>query len=66
MKNRIPFFSFLVCVLIGILFGLIDRNYAAGILLGVGVGLILMVLLRFILPKKKIQEEISSGEQQSN
>ena len=65
MKKGIPFLVFFISTQIGLLLGYFWRNYLAGVLLGFGVGLILMVLLRFILPKEKKEKEISNEEKQT-
>jgi len=57
LRRRIPFLVFIVSTFAGILLGLIWSNLTAGILIGLGSGLILMVLLRFILYRKKEVEK---------
>lgn len=54
LRRRIPFLVFVVCMFIGILLGLIWSNLTSGILIGLGAGLILMALLRFILHRKPV------------
>lgn len=53
LRKRIPFLSFIGCSFLGIALGFILRNITAGTLIGLGSGLILMALLRFILRSKK-------------
>ena len=53
LRRRIPFLSFIGCSFLGIALGLIWRNITAGTLIGLGAGLIIMVLMRFILQSKK-------------
>lgn len=57
MKRIIPILLFLVTFLAGILAGYAWRNYPAGILLGLGIGIIMMVLARFIISFRKNPDE---------
>jgi F0F1-type ATP synthase assembly protein I len=66
MRKRIPFLVFITCTFVGALAGYVDRNYPAGILLGLGIGIILMVVLRFALVKQKKQKETSPEEKQED
>jgi uncharacterized transporter YbjL len=51
--RRVPFLAFVVCMFAGILLGFVWNILIAGILVGLGTGLILLALLRSILYRKK-------------
>lgn len=51
-RGYIPSLVMAVCLFIGIGCGLYYGNVTAGILIGLGTGIILMVILRFILTTK--------------
>jgi hypothetical protein len=57
LRDRTPFFSFVVFTFAGIAIGYKFGNIVAGTLVGLGAGLILMVVLRFILYRKKTVAE---------
>jgi hypothetical protein len=57
LRGRIPFLCFVFCTFAGIAIGYMSGTITAGTLVGLGAGLILMVLLRFILYRKKDIEE---------
>ncbi|MBS1656859.1 MAG: hypothetical protein JST18_02040 [Bacteroidetes bacterium] len=57
MKRRIPLILFLIVVAAGIIAGYAWRNYPAGILLGLGIGIISMVVARFILSSGRESKE---------
>lgn len=50
MKKRLPLLVLIVLTLAGPIFGLLYRSLTAGLLLGFGIGLMAMALLRFFIP----------------
>ena len=64
-RSKIPFLTFVACTFVGILFGLIWNNLTAGVLIGLGAGLILLAMLRFILYRKR-EVEIKSDDSTSS
>jgi hypothetical protein len=66
LRGRIPFLVFVVCTFGGIAIGYLRETITAGTLTGLGAGLIFMVLLRFILYRKKEAEGNLPGADSEN
>jgi hypothetical protein len=62
MKKRLPLLSLIVLTLAGLIFGLLWQNLTAGLLLGFGIGLMAMALLRFFIPRREEESKAKPPE----
>ncbi len=56
-RSSVPAIAVVACLFVGIVIGLYSENITAGTLIGLGVGLIVMAILRFVFISKKSQPE---------
>lgn len=56
-RSSVPAIALVASLFVGIVIGLYRENITAGTLIGLGVGLIVMAILRFVLISKKDQPE---------
>jgi Na+/proline symporter len=57
-RSSVPAIAVVACLFVGIVIGLYSENITAGTLIGLGVGLIVMAILRFVFISKKANLKI--------
>jgi uncharacterized membrane protein len=65
-RRLIPAIALVACLFAGIVIGLYRNNITAGTLIGLGMGLIVMAILRYIMFSKKDQSALHDTEKTSS